>query len=186
MTLTYYLLRWVVLAFAAPSVIVPMLFAQQADDKSKSAAPIAPMHFIVAPNQVKWTNPPAGMGVGTPSVDTGIPLRYAAIEGDPLKPGPFTIRLGCADGYIAAPHWHQSDENIVVLKGTFAVGTGDTFNPSALQDIATGSYGFMPRRMHHFGQCKGDTDILVYGVGPFHINWISGPSKAAASKPAAK
>jgi hypothetical protein len=32
----------------------------------------------------------------------------------------------------------------------------------------------MPRRMHHFDLCKGDTDELVYDIGPFQINWISG------------
>jgi hypothetical protein len=70
------------------------------------------------------------------------------------------------------------------LKGTFALGTGDTFDPSSMQDIPTGSYGFMPRLMHHVGQCKGDTDLLVYGVGPLQINWISGANKmGAASEP---
>jgi len=44
-----------------------------------------------------------------------------------------------------------------------------TFNPSGMQEISAGSYAFMPRHMHHFGQCMGDTDILVYGVGPFQI-----------------
>lgn len=38
-----------------------------------------------------------------------------------------------------------------------------------MQEISAGSYAFMPRHMHHFGQCMGDTDILVYGVGPFQI-----------------
>jgi hypothetical protein len=163
---------WFCCALVASAVLMPAILAQQAAKKSKPAA--APSHFIVSASEVKWSNPPAGMAVGTPSVDSGKPLRFALIEGDPLKPGvPFTIRLGCDDGYIAAPHWHATDENIVVLKGIFALGDGDTFNPSGMQDIATGSYGFMPRRMHHFGLCKGDTDILVYGVGPFQINWIS-------------
>ena len=98
-----------------------------------------------------------------------------------MKPGvPFTIRLGCSDGYRAAPHWHPTDENLVVLSGTFAFGTGDKFDPAGLQDMPTGAYGFMPRRMHHFGMCKGETDVLVYGTGPFQINFIdaSGTGKA--------
>ncbi len=132
-------------------------------------------HFIVAPGEVKWTKPPAGITQGTPSVDAGGLLRFALVEGNPLKPGAtFTIRLGCDDGYKAAPHWHPTAENIVVLKGAFLLGTGDTFDASAMQEIPTRGYGFMPRRMHHFGQCKGETDILVYGVGPFKINWIAG------------
>jgi hypothetical protein len=149
-----------------------------------SAAAAAPSHFIVAPDQVKWSDPPAGMGRGKPSIDAGLPLRFALLQGDPSKPGaPFTIRLGCGDGYIAAPHWHPTDENIVVLKGAFLLGAGDSFNPTGMQQISTGGYGYMPRRMHHFGQCKGDTDILVYGVGPFQINWIPAARKPAGNKP---
>ena len=91
----------------------------------------------------------------------------------------YTIRLGCSDGFNVAPHWHPGDENIVVLKGTFALATGDKFDTTALHDMTTGAYGFMPRRVHHFGVCKGETDLLVYGVGAFVINWIS-PAGAAA------
>ncbi|MGB2891091.1 MAG: cupin domain-containing protein [Candidatus Acidiferrales bacterium] len=87
-----------------------------------------------------------------------------------MKPGkPFTIRLGCSDGYKAAPHWHPTNENIAELKGTFAMATGDTFYPTALRDLPTGGYGLMPAHMHHFGLCKGETDLLVYGIGPFQI-----------------
>ena len=161
-------------AMLASMVIIPALFAQRADDKPKAAPVMAPTHFIVTPTQVKWTNPPAGIARGTPSVDAGSPLRYALVQGDPMKTGmPFTIRLGCSDGYKAAPHWHPKDENVVVLKGAFALGAGDKFDTAAMQDIPTGGYGFMPARMHHFGLCKGETEILVYGVGPFQINWVA-------------
>ena len=128
---------------------------------------------IVKPSQLKWTDPPAGAARGTPSVDPGTPLRYASIHGDPLKPdAPFAIRLKCSDGYKAAPHWHPVDENIVVLQGIFSVGTGDRFDTARMQDIPTGGYGFVPGRMNHFAVCKGETDILVYGVGPRLNNWI--------------
>ena len=60
-----------------------------------------------------------------------------------------------------------------MLKGRFGLGTGDKFDAAGMQDIPTGAYGFMPSRMHHFGLCKGETDILVYGIGPFQINWVS-------------
>jgi hypothetical protein len=143
----------------------------------------APAHIMVRPEAVKWGPPPAGVAIGTPSVEPGGPLRYAVMQGDPTKAGqPFTVRLACSDGYKAAPHWHPTDENIVVLSGTFALAKGDVFNPNALQDLTPGSYGFMPASARHFGQCKGETDILVYGVGPFQINWVSSP-EGAVKKP---
>src|SRR5215470_17826129 len=95
------------------------------------------------------------------------------MEGDPLKPGePFTIRLRCADGYKVAPHWHPVDENIIVLRGAFAVGAGDTFEPMRTRDISAGSYGFVPKGMHHFAICKGETEMVMYGAGPRLNYWI--------------
>ena len=103
-----------------------------------------------------------------------------------MKPGtPFTILFACGDGDTASPAWHPTDENFVVLKGTFAVGTGDTFEPTTLHDLTAGSYGFMPKRMRHFGRCEGETDILVYGIGPFRVNFIS-PSSPGQKQPALK
>src|ERR1700730_2958043 len=127
-----------VVAFVTSITVVPALLAERAETP-KRAAPVARTHFIVAPGQVKWIDPPAGMARGTPSVDVG-PLRYALLEGDPMKAGvAFTIRLGCGDGAKVAPHWHPTDENVVVLKGTFGIGPGDVFNPASMQDITVGS-----------------------------------------------
>jgi hypothetical protein len=169
----------------AGTVSAPLLSAQATKPKPKPA-PAAPTHFMVGPQEAKWTAPPEGMIRGTPSVTvTGGTLRYALISGDPMKPGaPFTVRLACSDGFKAAPHWHPTDENLVVLSGTFAVGTGDTFDPAAMQDMPTGGYTFMPRRMHHFGLCKGATDVLIYGLGPFQINYLA--AAGAGTSPVAK
>ena len=158
----------------------------QANKAKTPARPAKPAHFIIAPDAVKWVAPPAGMITGTPSVERGSPLRYAVLEGDPTKAGqPYTIELGLSDGDKVAPHWHPGDENIIVTQGTFRIGTGDTYDPAALHDMGAGSYAFMPRRVHHFGSCKGETRILVYGTGPFQINFL-GPSGGAQKKPAAK
>ena len=168
----------------ASAVMLPSLFAQDAKARPKTTERSSPTHFMVAPEAVKWTAPPEGMIRGTPSVDGGSPLRYAPLEGDPMKPGaPFTILLACSDGYIVAPHWHPTDENLAVLSGTFALGKGDKFDRAGLQAMPTGSYGFMPHRMHHFGLCKGETRVLVYGIGPFQINFIGAlaPEKAKPS-----
>ena len=113
------------------------------------------------------------------------------MRGDPLKAGePYVIRLRCSNGYKVAPHWHPEDENIVVLRGAFSVGMGNTFEAPLLKDIPTGGYGLVPGRMNHFAVCsvqgvivcsvqcavcKGDTDILVYGTGPQLNNWIGAP-----------
>jgi hypothetical protein len=143
-------------------------------------------HFTIRPDSVPWGVPPAVMFTGSPSEGAGGQWRYALLQGDPMKPGaPFTIRFSCGDGDKASPAWHPTDENFVVLKGTFGIGTGDKFEPTALRDLTAGSYGFMPKRMHHFGLCKGESEVLVYGIGPFRVNYISS-SGAGQRQPARK
>jgi quercetin dioxygenase-like cupin family protein len=91
----------------------------------------------------------------------------------------------CTDGSKAAPHWHPLEENIVVVKGTFALATGDTYDAAALHDLTAGSYVFMPKRVHHFALCKGETFLVEYGIGPLTINLLgaqSGAVKKAATK----
>ena len=178
---------WVLGALGVSGAVT---LAQRAAQQPKPAETVGAKLFIVTPRQIKWTDPPAGVARGLPSVAPGGRLHYAPIQGDPLKAGvPFAIRLSCSDGYKAAPHWHPADENIVVLKGTFSVGTGDQFDAGQTQDIPTGGYGFVPGRMNHFALCKGDTDILVYGIGPRLNNWVGATSADtldSSAKPTAK
>jgi hypothetical protein len=174
---------WRALVLVAMAAMV--CSAQTKEENPKATAP-AKKHFTTTVADAKWEAPPAEAMSGTPSVEGGGTLRFAVVEGNPEKAGaPFTVMLNCSDGFKVAPHWHPTDENIVLLKGSVAVGTGDKFDPAAAKEIPTGGYGFMPAHMHHFAVCKGDTDILVYGSGPFKINWISAASAGAPAKPAA-
>jgi len=151
----------------------------QAGPGKRSATPARLAHFMVTPDSVKWEAPPAGMFRGPAPTDTASHWRYARLQGDPLKPGaPYTIEFGCSDGSIAGPHWHPTDENIVVMKGAFALGTGDVLEATALRDLTAGAYAFMPKRVHHFGVCKGETLLVEYGIGPFTINLLGTPQSA--------
>ncbi len=171
------------------TALLPAVFAvgsAQVSGAKREAGPPTSGHFTIAPDRVPWSAPPAAMFTGTPSLGAGGQWRYALLEGDPLKRGvPFTILFSCKDGDTVSPAWHPTDENFVVLKGTFGIGTGDTFDPTAVHDLTAGSYGFMPRRMHHFGLCKGESAVLVYGIGPFRVNYI-GPAGAGRKEPIPK
>jgi hypothetical protein len=50
------------------------------------------------------------------------------------------------------------------VKGAFGLGTGDVFDSTALRDLTAGAYAFMPKRVHHFGVCKGETLLVEYGM----------------------
>jgi hypothetical protein len=97
-------------------------------------------------------------------------LRFETVSGDPAKSGaPFVIRIRAEAGYVIMPHTHTVDENIVVVKGSWALGMGDRFNREALEPMEVGSFGLVPKKMAHFALSKTDTIIQVHGIGPFTI-----------------
>ena len=98
----------------------------------------------------------------------------ASVAGDMNAEGtPFVLRLRCADGSKIPAHWHPTDENVTVLKGTFLVGMGETFDESKLQTMNIGNFVTMPKEMRHFAVAKGETIVQVHGAGPFKVNWVN-------------
>jgi len=143
-------------------------------DKKESAAPPKIMHF----GDLKWTPIIKGCDLAT-------------VAGDPSVEGtPFVVRLRCVDGAKIPAHWHPTDENVTVLKGTFLAGMGETFDETKMITMNVGNFVTMPKEMRHFAMSKGETIVQVHGAGPFKVNWVN-PSDvqppdapaAAAAKP---
>ena len=125
---------------------------------------------------------PAGQAQQTPDSHV-VPLRkpstlamekrIEAVHGDRSKSGaPFVIRIHAEAGYIIMPHMHPEDENIVAVKGSWALGMGNRFKRELLEPMEVGDYGFVPKKMAHFAVSKSDTIIQVHGIGPFATQWI--------------
>ncbi len=147
--------------------------AQTKEPAKKSPARAAGGPMIVESGQEKWGDIPAGVLVGTPSVEIGGTLRVAILQGDPMKAGAtYTLRLSCTDGAKVAPHWHPTRENVTVIKGGVAVGMGTKWDDAALKDVPLGGFFAAEAQMRHFAQCKGDTILQIHGVGPFVINFV--------------
>lgn len=132
------------------------------------------LHKIVRFGDLKWT-----------PVMKGCDL--AAVSGDPNADGSaFVIRIRCADGSKIPPHWHPTDENVTVLKGTFLIGMGETFDETKLQTMNVGNFISMPKEMRHFAASKGESIVQVHGAGPFKVNWVNPADVIPPDAPAAK
>ncbi len=161
-----------IFAFAtAATVLAPRVYTQEKKEPADA-------HKIVHFGDLKWT-----------PILKGCDL--APVAGDPNAEGtPFVLRLRCADGTKIPAHWHPTDENVTVLKGTFLVGLGDSFDETKLQTMNVGNFVTMPKEMRHFAVSKGETIVQVHGAGPFKVNWVN-PSEvqppdaapAAVTKP---
>lgn len=121
-------------------------------------------HVVVRPGDIKW-------GPAPPSLPPG--SNAAILLGDPGKPAPYVLRVKLPDGYKVPPHWHPTDENVTVLKGTLMVGKGEKFNEDHSDALTAGSYMRMPKTMRHFAWAKGETIIQVHGIGPFEITYVN-------------
>jgi len=134
-------------------------------------------HKIVHFGDLKWT-----------PIIKGCDL--APVAGDMNAEGAaFVLRIRCADGTKIPAHWHPTDENVTVLKGTFLVGMGESFDESKLQTMNVGNFVTVPKEMKHYASCKGETIVQVHATGPFKVNWVN-PSdvqppdaQAATAKP---
>ena len=148
--------------------------AVYSQEKKDNPAPPKIMHF----GDLKWTPIIKGCDLAT-------------VAGDPNAEGTtFVVRLRCVDGAKIPAHWHPTDENVTVLKGTFLAGMGETFDETKLITMSAGNFVTMQKEMRHFATCKGETIVQVHGAGPFKVNWVN-PSEvqppdapaAAAAKP---
>ena len=118
-------------------------------------------HKIVHFGDLKWTAIIKGCDLASVSGDS-------AVEG-----APFVVRLRCVDGAKIPAHWHPTDENVTVLKGTFLVGMGETFDEAKLQTMNVGNFVTMPKEMRHFAMSKGESIVQIHGAGPFKVNWVN-------------
>jgi hypothetical protein len=150
-------------AFAVGQASTPS--AKPSTKKSETAAKSAPAKKLVwNPDELQW-------GPAPPSLPAG--AQVAVLEGDPSKPGPFTIRLKVPDGYKIQPHWHPTTERVTIISGTFNVGMGPKWDESKPTVLSTGGYATMPARMKHFAWASGETVVQVNGTGPFVINYVN-------------
>ena len=146
--------------------------AVYSQEKKDSPATPKIMHF----GDLKWTPIIKGCDLAT-------------VAGDPSAEGtPFVVRLRCVDGAKIPAHWHPTDENVTVLKGTFLAGMGETFDETKLITMNVGNFVTMPKEMRHFATCKGETIVQVHAMGPFKVNWVNPsevqpPDAPAAAKP---
>ncbi|UEM17262.1 cupin domain-containing protein [Bradyrhizobium barranii subsp. barranii] len=56
--------------------------------------------------------------------------QVAVVVGDPSKPGLYMVYNKWTKGnHFSRPHFHPTDRTIVVLQGTWWVGSGPKFDP---------------------------------------------------------
>lgn len=126
---------------------------------------------LVNTKDIQW-------GAAPPVLPHG--AKIAVLQGDPFKPGPYTLRLATPANYRIPPHWHSQTENLTILSGALYLGMGDKVNAKAAKPVKAGGYHYLPAKMHHFAFTKAPTVIQIHGEGPFDINYLDPKDNPAA------
>ena len=88
------------------------------------------------------------------------------------------------DGYRIRPHWHTQAEELTILSGIFILHMGDTMDAPA-HNLEVGAYHFLPGKMHHAAEAKGEVVLELHGMGPFDIHYLNpadDPTRTASAK----
>lgn len=122
-----------------------------------SAAELNPAALVYKlPDQIPW-GPVNAAGA-----------QSAVVAGDPTKPGFYAVYNKWTKGnHFSRPHFHPNDRYIVVLQGTWWVGTGPKFDPANTTAMPAGSFvTHFGKQVHWDGAKDEDAVLLIMGEGP--------------------
>jgi quercetin dioxygenase-like cupin family protein len=109
---------------------------------------------FVLPDKIPWKQTSPGS-------------QQAVMAGDPSKPGLYVVLVKWLPGNMSHPHFHPNDRFITVLKGTWWVGTGTTFDPASTVPMPAGTFvTHYGKQVHYDGAKDEETVLLITGEGP--------------------
>src|SRR6202045_4590863 len=126
-----------------------------------SAAELNPAAVIYKmPDQIPW-GPVDARGA-----------QSAVVVGNPDKPGFYMVYNKWTKGnHFSRPHFHPNDSYIVVLHGTWWVGTGPDFDPANTTPMPPGSFvTHFGKEVHVVGAKDEEPVLLIMGEGPATAN----------------
>src|SRR5215203_2730894 len=100
--------------------------------------------------------------------------QMAVLAGDPVKPGPFVVRLKMPSGYKIPAHQHPSDEAVTVISGDLRFGMGDKLDEAKAEKLGPGGFVDLPKNMNHYAYAEaGEVIIQINSDGPFAIKYVN-------------
>lgn len=156
--------NWMTLVIVFAISLIGFTVAQAEGAKEIQSQAKQTQEIAITPSDMNWVDAPPGLPPGA---------KIAVLEGDPTKPGPFTIRLKTPANYKLPAHGHTEGERITVISGTFNIGSGDKFDTAKGKTLPAGSFYFLPAKMKHFAWTDGEVVVQISGNGPFDIDYIN-------------
>jgi hypothetical protein len=103
-------------------------------------------------------------GAGTSGLTT---VETRLLQGDPTKPGPYTIAIRVPPNTHIASHRHRDSRSAVVVSGVWRFGYGTEGDEATSEALPAGSFYTEPADLAHFAftGAEGAT-VFISGMGP--------------------
>jgi len=102
-------------------------------------------------------------------------MKIAVLKGNFQESGPLVFLVSLPAGYKIPTHWHDTDEDIVVLVGSIYMGGGDG-KPMGKSDgifyRKGGTHHLPAKTLHWFFTTDESVVIKIRSSGPFRTHWI--------------
>ena len=99
-------------------------------------------------------------------------VEVAVLQGDPAKPGPFTLRLRYPAGYRKGPHYHPRDAYVTVLSGGYFRGYGNIEDESKAIALTPGTFSVNPGGVSHYEWTTEPAELQVHATGPWETVYV--------------
>ena len=169
-------MKRLMLTFVVLTLIAAAQQKSASSGKGDTAKKTADQVKTYTGSDLNWGPAPAVLPAGA---------QLAVLEGNPMQPGPYTMRLKMPDGYKIPPHHHHAREHVTVISGEFHVGMGDKFDDTKMSSFSPGAFAYLEPTVHHYASAKGESVIQLHGQGPWQIIYVNpadNPQKPAAKK----
>jgi hypothetical protein len=122
---------------------------------SAQAGPDPAVLSFVPGDKIPWTG------------DERSGAQVYVLWGDPAKPGPYAILVKWLPHHMSQPHDHPNDRHVLVVSGTWWVGTGNTYSPDTTTPMPAGTVVTHYAKQFHYDGAKDEPVILeIVGEGP--------------------
>jgi quercetin dioxygenase-like cupin family protein len=155
-------MKKILLSLFAALLFVSAASAQTAGQTSDAGKRLTPEEI----KAIGYENAGAGSS-GVSGIETRI------LNGDPTKPGLYTIQLTVPANTRIQAHSHPDDRIATVVSGTWYIGYGDKADEKKFKALKPGSFYTEPPDAPHFAR-TGKTPVVVQitGYGPTGTEYV--------------
>jgi hypothetical protein len=134
-------------------------------DLSGAEAEDRPSEYIrVTSADIKWSS--------LPSMPKG--AQIAVLQGNPGKPGLFTIRVKLPANYALPVHSHPDERTRTTISGTYYSAIGDKADSSKLIAFPPGTVSYVPPTVWQFAETRDEEVVFqITGIGPTGIDYLN-------------